>query len=119
MLSDRVVVPQKLRERILKTLHLGHPGVVRIKALARLHVFWPGLDKDIERAVCQCSSCAAYAKEPIKADLTPREPEVKPWNRIHLDFAGPFYNEMFLIIVDACSRWPEVMKTVTTEDSNV
>ncbi len=28
--------------------------------------------------------------------------------RIHLDFAGPFLGRMFLIIVDAHSKWPEV-----------
>ena len=31
-----------------------------------------------------------------------------PWQRIHVDFAGPFVGRMFLIIVDAHSKWPEV-----------
>ncbi|CAK1597675.1 unnamed protein product [Parnassius mnemosyne] len=32
----------------------------------------------------------------------------KPWSRINVDFAGPFQNKTFLIVVDAYSRWPEV-----------
>ena len=30
------------------------------------------------------------------------------WQRIHLDFAGPFQGAMFLVCVDAYSKWPEV-----------
>lgn len=28
--------------------------------------------------------------------------------RIHIDFAGPFLGKMFLILIDAYSKWPEV-----------
>ena len=31
-----------------------------------------------------------------------------PWERIHIDFAGPFMGKMFLLVVDAHSRWMEV-----------
>ena len=30
----RVVIPLKLRQQIVKELHMGHPGIVRMKALA-------------------------------------------------------------------------------------
>ena len=36
--GTRVVVPTKLRERVLEELHQGHSGVVRMKALARSYV---------------------------------------------------------------------------------
>lgn len=40
-----------------------------------------------------------------------------PWQRIHVDFAGPFEERMVLVIIDAHSKWPEVyvMKLTTTE----
>jgi len=40
----------------------------------------------------------------------------KPWQRLHIDFAGPFHGRTFLIVVDAHSKRPEVveMKTTTT-----
>ena len=31
-----------------------------------------------------------------------------PWERIHVDFAGPLEGHMYLITVDAHSKWPEV-----------
>ena len=44
----RVVVPARLRERVVEELHRGHPGVVRMKSLARSHVWWPELDSELE-----------------------------------------------------------------------
>ncbi|XP_055526910.1 uncharacterized protein K02A2.6-like [Wyeomyia smithii] len=32
----------------------------------------------------------------------------QPWERIHIDFAGPFFDQYFLVVVDAHSKWPEV-----------
>ena len=34
----------------------------------------------------------------------------KPLNHIHADFDGPFENSMFLIVVDAWSKWMEVVR---------
>ncbi len=31
----------------------------------------------------------------------------KPWQHIHIDFAGLFQKAMFLVAVDAHSKWPE------------
>ena len=39
------IIPKQLQERVLHELHTGHPGIVRMKSLARLHVWWPSLDK--------------------------------------------------------------------------
>ena len=38
-------------------LHLNHPGMVRMKSLARLHVWWPSLDPDVEQIVRNCANC--------------------------------------------------------------
>ena len=39
----QVVVPSKLRTRVLDEPHQGHPGVVRMKASARSYMWWPEL----------------------------------------------------------------------------
>ena len=35
----------------------------------------------------------------------------RPWSRIHVDYAGPFEGKMFLLIIDAHSKWLEVHMT--------
>ena len=112
--GNRVVIPLKLRTRILEELHRSHPGITRMKALARSYLWWPGLDKDLEKCVKECSSCQEVRNAPAAATLHPWLWPAKPWQRIHVDFAGPFEGKMFLIVVDAHSKWPEVMEMSAT-----
>ena len=51
---------------------------------------------------------------PKNAPLHPWEWPARPWQRVHIDFAGPFLGTMFLIVVDAYSKWPEVVPMTTT-----
>jgi len=56
--SVRVVIQDKLTKFALNQFHLGHPGIRRMKNLARLYFFWPKMDKDIELAVQKCAVIA-------------------------------------------------------------
>ena len=56
-------------EQVVQELHETHPGIARMKCLARSYV----------------------------------------WSRLHLDYAGPFLNRVFLVLVDAHSKWLEVV----------
>lgn len=113
----RVVVPQRLRAKLLDELHKDHPGVVRMKSVARSYMWWPGLDKDIQNLVKTCQACQAVKRAPPVAPLHPWVWPSRPWQRLHLDFAGPFQGSMFLIGVDAFSKWPEVQMMTTTTAS--
>ena len=114
MWGIRVVIPQKLKSKLLQELHRDHPGVTRMKSVARSYMWWPGLDKEVEQLVKACQACQAVKKAPPTAPLHPWVWPSKPWQRIHLDFAGPFQNSMFLVAVDAYSKWPEVRMTTQT-----
>ncbi len=52
---------------------------------------------------------------PPAAPLHPWEWPKQPWSRIHLDFSGPFMGSMFLITIDAHSKWLDVqiMSSIT------
>lgn len=43
----------------------------------------------------------------------------QPWQRVHVDFAGPWKGKMFFLLMDAHSKWPEIveMKTTTAADT--
>ena len=60
--GSRVVIPIQGRETLLDELHEGHPGVVRMKALARSYFWWPGLDNEIELRVKSCVYCQQHQK---------------------------------------------------------
>ena len=51
LLGNRVVVPLKLSNKVLKELHCSHCGVVRMKSIAQSYVWWPSSDQEIERTV--------------------------------------------------------------------
>ncbi|KRX51535.1 Uncharacterized protein T09_14668, partial [Trichinella sp. T9] len=77
------------------------------------------MNKDIEMKAQSCEGCATAQKNPAKVAVKPWEVADRPWKRIRVDFAGPVNGKMFLIIVDAHSKWPEVlhMPHITTEQT--
>ncbi|XP_044755014.1 uncharacterized protein K02A2.6-like [Coccinella septempunctata] len=114
MFAERVVVPEIFKRRILHRLHKGHPGQERMKSLARSYVYWRNIDADIQDFVRKCSSCAEAAKSPPRIPFSPWTTPEGPWQRLHIDFAGPIKGDFFMIVVDAYSKWPEIVNTKTT-----
>ena len=106
--GSRIIVPMPGREQLLSLLHDGHPGISKMKALARSYVWWPNIDADIEAQVKRCNQCQLNQPLPPVVPMHPWEWPEHPWERIHIDFAGPFMGKMFLLVVDAHSRWMEV-----------
>ncbi|XP_055701804.1 uncharacterized protein K02A2.6-like [Phlebotomus papatasi] len=107
---ERIVVPEQFRKKIITQLHDAHPGMSRMKSIARGYVFWPGIDSEIEQKVKSCTDCASAAKTPVKAELASWPLATHPWERIHLDYAK-YRGETFLLIIDAYSKWPEIFRT--------
>ncbi|XP_062550299.1 uncharacterized protein K02A2.6-like [Armigeres subalbatus] len=82
-----------------------------MKAIARSYVYWPSLDSEIAEYVKACPHCARAAKSPVHASPVPWPKSQRPWQRVHVDYAGPLDGEYFLLVVDSYSKWPEVVQT--------
>ena len=92
----------------------GTPGGGQV---ARSHVWWPTIDKGIEGVTRACSGCLLMGNDPKLTPVHSWEHPERPWGRIHVDFAGPVEGKMFMVVVDAFSKWPEVtiMPSTTTQ----
>ena len=83
----QVIIPPTLQTQLLNELHSTHLGVVKMKAVARSIIWWPNMDKDIERVVMSCQNCAAQRSSPPVAPLHSWPWANCPMQRIHIDFA--------------------------------
>ena len=112
--GGRAVIPERLRSRVLQELHAGHLGGSRMKQLARRYVWWPGLDSDLETLARSCQACAEKRGAPPRTSLHPWEPTSGPWQRIHVDFAGPVENQYLLVVNDSYTKWVEAIVMTST-----
>ncbi|XP_036317440.1 uncharacterized protein K02A2.6-like [Rhagoletis pomonella] len=106
--SIRIYIPKPLRKRVLDELHTAHLGMSAMKALGRTYCWWPGMDKDIDQLVSNCTDCQSIRADPAKINpvhvwMRP----TKPFERVHVDYAGPFLGKYLFILVDAYTKWPE------------
>ena len=115
--GNRVLIPTNFRNDVLKLLHSTHVGRAAMKAVARSYVWWPGIDHDIDQLVRSCSECAVHSNTMPKTADHPWIRSYKPWQRVHIDFAGEFLGKFWFLLVDSYSKWPEVIcmnKTITS-----
>ena len=99
----QVLIPTKLRKRVMEELYESHP-VVKIKALARSHIWWGRVYKTIEEKAKACSACQSSKNALAKPPLHPWSWASSPWERNHIDFAGPFLGKMFLVVTESHSK---------------
>ncbi|UYV76696.1 K02A2.6-like, partial [Cordylochernes scorpioides] len=111
--GNRMIIPDSLREYVLKIIHENHIGVNKMKTLARSSVYWPGMDEQIEKLSKSCSTCMENTSKLPKQEFTEWTPPNKVWKRIHLDYFY-FAGKTFLILVDAHSNWIECQMVPNT-----
>ena len=95
---------------MLKELQRIHIEIVRMKMQSRSYVWWPKRDFEIEKMVKSCIPCQETKYVHVVSSLYPWIWPMRPWQRIHIDFAGPMNRQNFLIVVDSHLKWPEIIK---------
>ena len=69
--GTRRVVPRQLRRRVLDLVHEGHQCIVKTKEHLRSKVWWPGIEKEVEKKCRECFGCQMVSKHvlplPIKS----------------------------------------------------
>ena len=107
--GTQIVIPEKLRQRVLRLAHEGHQGIVKMKETLRSKVWWPGVDTDAERKCRECYGCQLVTKETIIPPVKTTQLPDRPWQDLALDLLGPLpTGEHLLVLVDYFNRWVEV-----------
>ena len=118
MRGTRIVIPKGLRTTVLTIGHEGHLGVVSMKQRLRTKVWWPKLEKDVERFVKTCDACQLVGRPDPPEPVASTELPQRPWCVVAIDYLGPLPSgEHILVVVDYYSRYYEVavVRTITSE----
>ena len=91
--------------------------MTKMKALARMFVWSPGLDKDVEHSVQKCTQCQETQACPAAVPMQPWWWPTRPWTKLHIDYTGPMLGHMFLVVINAHSKWIEVFPTTSATSS--
>lgn len=115
--GERILIPFAMRKQVLALLHDTHVGMVRMKALARTYVYWPGIDIDIENWCKCCKACQSMQNRKDESELSSWPKTMRPFERVHIDFYS-LEGKTFLILIDTYSLWMEIfpMKKTTAQD---
>ncbi|XP_042209793.1 uncharacterized protein LOC121857718 [Homarus americanus] len=92
--GSRIIMPQTLQRRTMQPAHETHLGMVKTKALLRGKVWWPTINKDMEKAIRQCIPCASLdtRKQANPVNMS----EMKGlWEVIHVDI---LYVDLSLVV---------------------
>ncbi|XP_058977362.1 uncharacterized protein K02A2.6-like [Musca domestica] len=117
--GTKIVIPGPLRTRVLALAHEGHPGETVMKRRVRSKVWWPLIDRDVEKHVKNCHECLLVSRPPHPAPMTRRVLPEGPWLCLAMDLLGPLPNNDFIfVVIDYYSRYQEVkfLKKITSNE---
>ena len=104
-----MVIPPKLRRRVVKKSHKGHQGLSKTKALIREFCWFPGIDAMVNEKVKPCVSCQVVNTKDQRPDIKPHPLPEGPWMETEMDYQGPYPSgEYIFIMIDRFSKWPEM-----------
>ena len=111
--GERIIIPTSCRDSILADLHRSHEGVNQSLSLAKMCVYWPGMEADMMDYIRQCVTCIDNAKMPVET-LCPHEVPAGPWIKIGMDFFQDDSGQKFLIVADYFSKFPFIFPVAST-----
>ena len=108
----RLIIPSKLQEEYISHLHKGHLSTSKVQENARQHMYWTGIDADIEDYTKRCQECikrSQVAKEPLQ----PHDIPEGPWRKIGMDYFN-FDGNSYVLISDYFSKFPFLYRAKTS-----
>ena len=99
--ENRIIIPEKLRLKVVAFAHEGQFGRVETKQRLRSKVWWPKMEWDAERHCRTCHGCQLVSRqnppEPIRSSEMPQG----RWQSLAMDFIGSLLSgDSVLVVVD-------------------
>ena len=110
--GPRLIIPGELQEEYLSRLHEGHLSASKVQENAKQHMYWTGIDADIEDYTKQCQECikrSQVAKEPLQ----PHDIPEGPWRKLGIDYFT-FDGNSYVLICDYFSKFPFLYRAKTS-----
>ena len=79
----RLIIPGELQEEYLSCQYEGHLSANKVQENAKQHMYWTGIDADVENYTKQCQECikrSQVAKEPLQPHDIPEGSPEKAWH---------------------------------------
>ncbi|UYV61749.1 hypothetical protein LAZ67_1006322, partial [Cordylochernes scorpioides] len=114
--GNKLLIPKTQRSDILKILHASHQGINNTIALAKRSIYWPGMNKEIEELINNCSICQQTSRANLKEPMLPHQAPDYPWQKVGIDIFQ-IESLKYLLIVDYFSKYPEIyqLQDMTTD----
>ena len=117
MKSNRLVIPVSMRLDVLDKLHEGHQGITKCRERAKTSVWWPGLRKQLEELVNNCSTCIKERVNRLEPVIPSERPD-RPLQKLAAD-EFELKGQTFLIVVDYFTGYVEVAKLNRTTSPDI
>ena len=129
--EDRIVIPDcnilqqnantNIRKWIVDLAHEAHDVESSMKRQLRARVWFPGMDKMINKRWNECHTCQTTGHQTRRDPLIPSTSPQTPWECVDVDHWGPTPDGKYLlVIIDRLSRFPEIkIVSSTSAEANI
>ena len=110
--GPRLIIPAELQEEYLSCLHEGHLSASKVQENAKQHMYWTGIDADIEDYTKRCQECIKRSQV-AKESLQPHDIPEGPWGKFGIDYFT-FNGNSYVLICDYFSKFPFLYRAKTS-----
>ena len=107
LILKKIMIPDNLREYMLNNIHTGHLGIDKCKNRARMSIFWPNMNKDIQEKIGNCKICLEFRPEQPPEPLRPHPIPTRPREKVGVDLCL-IGKQNWLVIADYYSNFIDV-----------
>ena len=116
--GNRIIVPQSMQKEIMKSLHIGHPGITKVKSRTRTTVYWPGINNQLDDLSRTCHQCQEFQnRQPSEEPLHHEVPDT-PWTKVATDLFHLF-KKTYLLVLDYTTNFFEISELPNVESPTV